>query len=138
MNNRIEILPKEVQRVLDVVKTKTNKQIIILPRDIETGKNPREFMVEVGIDYGEAYNIIRSLSIEDYKECILDQVHNYICLYVFKRYINDISSYIKIGFLHDIKSGDVHVVSFHRDMMLMEEKNYEDNKEEGNSRSKRN
>jgi hypothetical protein len=26
-------------------------------------------------------------------------------------------SYIKIGFLYDIKSGDVHVVSFHIDIM---------------------
>lgn len=116
MNNRIEVSDNEIINILDIIKNKDKKRFIIEPRDFDNDKNPKEFMIELGIDYNDVINIIKSLTIDNYVECILDSKRNFKYLYVFKDDIEDINAYIKIGFLYDTKSGDVHVVSFHRDM----------------------
>lgn len=117
MDNRIKLSNKEINNILDKVKSKNKKHFIFIPRDYDTQKNPREYMAELGIDYNDAIQIIKKLSINNFVECILDKKNNYIYLYVFKDYIKDNMTYIKIGFLYDIKSGDVHVVSFHKDII---------------------
>ncbi len=118
MDNRIELNKKEIQRILDIIYEKDKKYFIFLPRDYDNKKNPRAFMAEIGIDYTDAINIIKSLKFDNYYECFFDSKNEYIYLYVFKTYIEKTKTYIKLGFLHDMKTGSIHVVSFHEDMEL--------------------
>ena len=121
MNNRITISKEKINEIMEIIRNKDKKHFIFIPRDIDTNKNPREYMVELEIDYNDAINYIKNLTIDDFIECILDKEKNYVYLYVFKKDINGNLTYIKIGFLYDIKSGNVYVVSFHKDMNLIKE-----------------
>lgn len=116
MDNRIILSKKEINEILEIIRNKDNKKFIFIDRDIDSGKNPRSFMVELGIDMNDAINIIKSLEIKDYYECLLDRKNEYIYLYVLKKEIEGVLTYIKIGFLHDKKTGNVCIVSFHKDM----------------------
>lgn len=116
MDNRIKLSKNDINELLDIIKSKNNKSIIFIPRDYDTSKNPREFMVKLGIDYNDAIECIKDLTIDNYIECILDTKKDYKYLYVFKTFISDTKTYIKIGFFLDMKDGLVHVVSFHEDM----------------------
>ena len=121
LNNRITISKEKINEIMDIIRNKDKKHFIFIPRDIDTNKNPREYMVELEIDYNDAINYIKNLTIDDFIECILDKEKNYVYLYVFKKDIKGNLTYIKIGFLYDIKSGNVYVVSFHKDMNLIKE-----------------
>ncbi len=121
LNNRITISKEKINEIMEIIRNKDKKHFIFIPRDIDTNKNPREYMVELEIDYNDAINYIKNLTIDDFIECILDKEKNYVYLYVFKKDIKGNLTYIKIGFLYDIKSGNVYVVSFHKDMNLIKE-----------------
>ena len=116
MDNKINLPKSEIKNILSIIKTKNKKFFRFYSRDIDTLKDPKVYMVELGIDYDDAIEYIKSLTIDDYVECILDKKHNYKYLYVLKKIINNNLIYIKIGFLYDIKTGNVDVVSFHKDM----------------------
>lgn len=116
MDNRIKISKKELLELISIIRSKNKKKFIFLPRDFDTSKNPREYMVELGIDFNDAIEEIKKLSIENYCECICDTKNNFEYLYVFKKEIVSCMTYIKIGFLYDIKSGNVIIVSFHKDI----------------------
>jgi len=116
LDNRIQVSKDEIQNILDEIKDKNKKYFLFWPRDMDTQKDPKSYMAEIGIDYDDAIKEIKELTIDNYVECILDTVHNYKYLYIFKKIINDSNTYIKIGFLYDMKKGNVYVVSFHEDM----------------------
>ena len=117
MNNRIELSKKDVLDILDIVKNKNKRLFRFLPRDLENDKNPRDYMTKIGIDYDDAIKIIKNLEFDNFYECILDIKNNFKYLYVFKKYIGDSKTYIKIAFLYDIKYDCVYVVSFHEDIL---------------------
>ena len=116
MDNRINLTNSEIKNILSIIRDKDNKYFRFYSRDVETLKNPRDYMVELGINFNDAINYIKNLNIDDFVECILDKKNNYKYLYVLKKMINNNMTYIKIGFLYDIKTGNVDVVSFHKDM----------------------
>lgn len=116
MDNRIKISKEELQNVLNEIKAKNKKYFRFLSRDIDTEKNPMDYMIEIGIDYDDAVREIKDLTADNYIECILDTKNKFKYLYIFKKIINESNTYIKIGFLYDMKKGVVYVVSFHKDM----------------------
>ncbi len=116
MDNRIELSDSSIIEILNIVKEKENQYFRFIPRDIESGKNPRTFMIELGLSTTDVINIIKSLTKENFYECLLDRKNQYIYLYVLKKEIEGIMTYIKIGFINNDKTGNVDVVSFHKDM----------------------
>ena len=118
MNRIIKLNKKEIEEIIDIIRKKEDKYFRFLSRDIETNKNPNEYMVEIEIDKNDAIKIIKGLSVENFYLCQLDTKHSFIYLYSFKCVINDNKTYIKIGFLYDMKTGDVIIVSFHKDIEL--------------------
>ena len=116
MDNRIKLSDSGINEILDLLKSKDNKYFRFMPRDMDSDKNPRVFMAELGLDYDDVINILKNLTKEDFYECLLDRKNNYIYLYVYKKEIEGVLTYIKIGFLYNIKTGNVDVVSFHKDM----------------------
>ena len=116
MDNRVKLSSSSINQILEIVKSKDNDHFIFIDRDIESGKNPRCFMIELGIDEDDVINIIKNLTKDNFIECMLDKKNEYVFLYVWKTTIDDVIAYIKIGFLYNDKTGDVFVVSFHEDM----------------------
>lgn len=110
MQNRIIINKKEIQEVIN--KIRDSKNIIFIPRNDESGKNPFSFFSEIGIDFTDAINIIKGLSYKDYQYTLLDSKNKFTFMYVFNKSIRNVKSYIKIGF----KSDKTVVISFHKKM----------------------
>lgn len=102
MQNRIIINKKEIQEVIN--KIRDSKNIIFIPRNDESGKNPFSFFSEI--------NIIKGLSYRDYQYTLLDSKNKFTFMYVFNKSIRNVKSYIKIGF----KSDKTVVISFHKKM----------------------
>ena len=116
MDNRVKLSDSSINEILNIIKGKDNSSLRFMPRDIDSGKNPRSFMVELGLDYNDAINIIKSLTKDDFYECLLDKKNRYVYLYVLKKEIEGVLTYIKVGFIHNDKTGNIDVVSFHKDM----------------------
>lgn len=108
--NRI-ILNKTQQKEL-ILKLRNTENICFISRDDSTGKNPYSFFLELGIDYSDAVNIVKNLSLTEYQYTQLDSKNKYTYMYVFNKIINGRTAYIKIGF----KSDKTIVISFHEKM----------------------
>ncbi len=104
---------RKVLKVLGIIKKKDNKDFIFLKRPLDKEKDPHNFMNKLGINVDDAIEIIKNLSIEDFKEIIPDTKNDYMFLYVFNTMIKTSRGYIKIGFRYNDLTGKVFVVSFH-------------------------
>ncbi len=113
MDNRIKLSKDSVIKILKIIKNKDKNCFRLIPRDLDINKNPRLFMINLGIDMSDLIYYIKDLKYEDYLECILDSKNKYVYLYVFKKQVNDRDTYIKLGFKYDDKTGNVYIVSFH-------------------------
>ncbi len=116
MDNRIELSKEEIENVLQKIRNADNNCFKLVKRDSDYIKDPKIFMINLGIDMTDLIFIIKELKYENYKECILDIKNKYVYLYVFKKKVYDTDAYIKIGFKYDDDTGNVYIISFHEDM----------------------
>lgn len=112
VSTRIIYTKSQIKKVLaDIYKTK-KEDFRFLTRREDFAKDPFCFFNQVGIDYDDAINIIKSLTVEDYKYTQYDMYGKYEYMYIFHKQVLNLIAYIKIGF----KSDKTVVISFHEKM----------------------
>lgn len=104
----------KIKNVLKAISKKDTNEFKLIKRPRDKIKDPKNFMVELGIDFNDVVKIIKGLTISDFVEIIPDIKQVYGLLYVFEKKIESINSYIKIGFKYNDLTDEVTILSFHK------------------------
>ena len=112
VSNRITLSKSKIREVIEKIKGTADNDFRFLYRIEEPNKDPYSFFQELEINYKDAVNIIKSLTIEDYKYAQYDIKNKFEYMYIFYKQISSKIAYIKIGF----KSDKTVVISFHEKM----------------------
>ncbi len=109
VSTRINLKKHEIKEIISKIKKTEKHNFKFISRKEETDKNPYSFFLELNINYNDALEVIKSLTLSDYKYSLFDINSKYGYLHVFYKEILKKTAYIKIGFKND----KTVVISFH-------------------------
>ena len=101
VSTRINLKKHEIKEIILKIQKTEKSNFIFISRKEETDKNPYSFFLELNINYNDALEVIKSLTLSDYKYSLFDINCKYGYLHVFYKVKLEKTAYIKIGFKNE-------------------------------------